>query len=167
MEWFIGIITGLISGIISGLLVTQYFRNKDRIKLIIQYAQKTADYAFEITEEAREYLAEKDPGRLKELLRRSLHRPFDGKIPNDELQEAIANCNQGVSAISNALDRSDRQDLFHASWAMSDRLLDLWNATVNFETKERHKTEKKLENIRGILALIGICFVVGLAIIYS
>jgi hypothetical protein len=169
MEWIIGITTGLLSGILSGFLVTEYFRSKDRTKMIIKYGNQTADYAFEISEAAGEYLKGKGSSILEELLRRGhrLHREFDGDIPDKDLQKAIAGCNMCISVIGDALDNNDEQKLFHAHGEMSGKLLDLWNATSNYEGRERHKTKIYRENIRWIIAIISMSLIVLLSIRYS
>jgi hypothetical protein len=74
------IITGLLSGLMAGYLVSLYFRSLEQKRLIIKYANQTADIAHEIMMEAGRCLKGEDTAVLIRLLNRSIHREFDGKI---------------------------------------------------------------------------------------
>ncbi len=164
-EWLIGITAGLISGMITGILVALYFRHKDQIRLVFKYANQTADYAHVIAMEAKECLSGKDSGHLKELFRKPLHRNFVIKIPDTKLQEAISECNLGVGAIKCALDQNNRHQLVKAHGHMSGKLVDLWNATTEYERRERAKDEKELRCFYVVLILL-LVFLVALFILF-
>ncbi len=168
MEWVIGIATGLISGLITGFitgtLVAGYFRHKDQIRSVLRYATQTADHAHGITIEAKEYLSGKEPSHLMELLRRPIHRGFVIDIPDKKLQETISECNQGLQAIKTALDQDNRHQLVVAHGHMSGKLVDLWNATTEYERCERSKDEKERKRFR-FCFMLAIVFPVALIVL--
>ncbi|PKM78550.1 MAG: hypothetical protein CVU90_02090 [Firmicutes bacterium HGW-Firmicutes-15] len=163
----IGILSGVVSGLISGYAVTIYFRNIDRIRLIVQYAQYTLQHAEDISDEAYACSKGKELENLNYLLRKSSHshRNFDGGIPDQELQKAIASCNEGIYHISNAAEEPNSQSqLFFAHTEMPNRILDLHNALVNFEVAEERKTEKHIRVFRNIALVVVVLTVLGLII---
>lgn len=139
----LNIITGIISGIISGSLVSLYFRNRDQKRLIIEYANQTADNAHEIMMEAGRCLKGEDTAILTRLIEKNIHRRFDAKI-SKPLQEAIAACNLCVYRIKKALEQQDfHSPLFIAYNEMPDRLLNIWNAITDYESMVRKKQQRE------------------------
>jgi hypothetical protein len=163
MTTTLGIAIGLLSGIVAGFIVSLYFRDLDRQRLVIKYANQTADIAFEIMMEAGRCLKGEDTAILTRLITRSqyLHREFDGKI-SDPLQQAIAQCNEGVHKTDEALRQPEpHTPLSIAYHKMPDYLLNIWDAIVDFETA----LDKKQQRDRNKMAISLVLLLIILAVI--
>lgn len=108
--------------------------------------------------EARECLSGKDPGRLTELLQKQIHRDFVIDIFDKELHRAIQECNLGLGAIKSALNQGSRHQLVMAHGHMSGKLVDLWNATTEYEKCERAKDEREWKFFKRLLLIVAIVF---------
>lgn len=139
----ISIVLGTISGIISGTIVYSLSQGIEKRRKIIDYAERTAEHACIITFLAEKYVVKKDLDFLELLLEKTIRRGFigdirDGTEESEKLQNAIANCNSGISQIQNAIEGNNiESDLVIAIGDMSEKLVDIWNATVDYRSFEK------------------------------
>lgn len=104
--------------------------------------------------EAQLCLDGKDTQLLQRMLEKSHHRGFAGKIEKP-LQQAIAGCNEGLHRISQALNETDyHTPLFIAINEMPDRLLNIWNAIVEYERRERKKQKRDVKILYFLVVVV-------------
>lgn len=165
-----GILAGLTSGLITGFLFYSFAYNREKTRKVIEYAQKTADHTFQICEEARNFSDEKNIENIKQLLRKTIHRPFAGNIvdktkESKELQEAIAQCNRSINEIDKFLENANqdenlRRKLYHESLKMSDTLLNIWNAIASYNVAEEKRIKRTFSILKIIFVVIFVVIVV-------
>lgn len=163
MDLIYSIVTGVISGILSGYIVSLYFWNKDRNRLIIQYAEETFDLASLVYESLIDTHESDEYRDVKILFRKGLRRKFDGNIPS-ELQQSIGHCNNAVNLLRVSWEKDNTQ-MFLQLNVLASTLLDLNNDIVKFKMVRRYEDEKLGEYVRGFLAITIIVTLVCMAIL--
>jgi len=157
----IGIISGIIGGIISSIIIYFYSEKRIKVRKIIEYAERTAEKAEHVYEEALECSKGKDITLLKQLINKQVRRNFAGEIVennklSEQLQNAIAACNAGIYKIEKATEtENSRTALFHAVGDLNDALLDILNAATEYDVDEDRRIEKhKKVFIRGTVCIL-------------
>lgn len=167
MNLAVGIISGIIGGIISSIIIYFYSEKRVKVRKIIEYAERTAEKAQLIFEEALECSKGKDTELLKQLIKKQVRRNFPGEIIDntkisEQLQESIAACNKNIYKIDEAIETENvKTALFHAVAELNNALLNIWNATTEYDVTEDLRIEKhKKIFIRG-----AVCVSVGVIIL--
>lgn len=166
LNFSIGIVSGTFAGLLSSMLVYLFSERRTKIRKIIEYAEQTADNAYQILEEANECLDGKSTDTLKLLLKRDVRRSFPGQIVDNKLksqvlQDAIAACNSAIYKIGQALETDNvRSKLFHASNELNNALLDIWNATSDYDVAEDRRIEKYKRRFTIGIPIIILLFIV-------
>jgi amino acid permease len=148
LNFSIGIVSGTFAGILSSMLIYLFSERRNKVRKIIEYAELTAENAYQILEETNECLNGKSIDTLKVLLKREVRRSFPGDIDDNsniskDLQASIAKCNLWVYEVGEAIEDTEyRSKLFHANMELNNALLDIWNATTIYDADEDKKIEK-------------------------
>lgn len=166
----IGIISGIIGGIISSIIIYYYSEQRIKARKIIEYAERTAEKAYLILEEANKYSEGNDIKLLKQLIKKEVRRNFPGRIVNrsklsEQLQKSIAKCNSGINNIEKAIEvENPKSTLIYAISDLNNSLLDIWNAITEYDVAEDKRIEKhkKLFMLVTFLVIV-IVFIIILA----
>lgn len=176
MYYYNQLLSGVIAGLISSFLFYFFTYKREKVRKIIEYAKKTADHTYLIAEEARDCSNGEPVENLKQLLRKTIHRPFAGDIVDQtkeskHLQDAIAQCNRSIYEIDKIVEKADQDEDFRnklhiESNKMSDTLLNIWNAIANYDTAKDKKIMRTFRIFKVILGLIVISLIVNLIYYY-
>lgn len=165
MDILIGILSGVVTGIISGYIITWYFRRMDKFDVIVEYVQNTLQRFEDIANEAFACSQGKDTEWLSHILNKRLYKPFEGSIPDDELQKTVVECNGCINHISEAIENNEPQHrLFLAHAELLEKTIDLENAFINYKITERNRLKQIDTVFRKVCLAILIVAILGLII---
>lgn len=170
LNFSIGIVSGTFAGLLSSFLVYLFSEKRNKVRKIIEYAEQTAEKAFQVNDEASGFSEGDSAEKLKMLLKRDVRRAFPGDIVDGSqsckrLQEAIAQCNSVMYKIENALESNNKlHDVFLANSELNDALLEIWNATTNYDLEEERRIRKYKKRILIGIPIIILISVVGIII---
>lgn len=170
LNFSIGIVSGTFAGLLSSFLVYLFSEKRNKVRRIIEYAEQTAEKAFQVLDEANEYSEGKSIETLKMLLKKDVRRHFPGDIVDNSevsqrLQSAIAGCNGAMYKVELSLTSEDiSSHLFHASYELNNAVLEIWNATTEYDVTEDTRIEKFKKRVLIGIPVIIFIFVVGIVI---
>ena len=142
LNFSIGIVSGTFAGMLSSFLVYLFSERRNKVRKIIEYAEQTAEKAFHVNDEATVFSGDDSVEKLRMLLKRDVRRAFPGEIvdgseSSKRLQEAIAKCNSAMYRVETALESNNKiHSVFLANSDLNDALLEIWNATTNYDVEE-------------------------------
>lgn len=170
LNFAVGIVSGTFAGLLSSILVYLFSEKRLKVRKIIEYAEQTAERAFQVLDEANSYIDGNSVVALKLLLKKDVRRSFPGDIvdrsdSSKRLQDAIAGCNGAIYKVELALEGdSISSSLFHASNDLNEAVLEIWNATTEYDVAEDIRIASYKKWFLICIPLIVLLFIIGIVI---
>ena len=164
-DFSIGFYAGVASGIFSGMLLYFHITKIEKYRNILNYAERTSDYYFEIIEYARTTNNDNFDNFKWRCIHKNIYRGFWGDIKDGsdvavKLKDAIANCNTIISRLE-GLDIEALHTYINCRPEIPNASLDIGNAKDDYSQKKYKRVGKINTFIKMIIATIAfICLII-------